>query len=365
MDVRIKRDELTEYIREIFISKGMKEPDAATTARVLVAADARGIPSHGCGRLWRYLAGIDKGVMKLDAEAKTIKESPVSLVVDAGGRMGPPVSYETMETTIEKAEKSGMAFACIRDSNHFGIAGYYAMMALEYDMIGFAMTNTAALGVPTFGRNVMFGTNPIAVAVPSDKEIPYVLDMSTTVIPRGKIEVYERQGKELPQGWAVNEKGLSAYEPAPLLQSMLVQAGGGILPLGGEGEEFGGYKGFGLAVLVDIMTAVLAGADFGPDVVDSEATSARVSHFFGAVKLSHFRKPEPFKADMDRMLKQLREAEPAEGQKRVYYAGLKEAEKEIEANETGVLLSGKIWESISGFGDKLGVSRPEVLPCSE
>ncbi len=361
MEVRVKREDLIAYISEIFVAKGLNAADAGIIADVLVAADSRGIPSHGIGRLWRYLAGIDKGVMKLDAIPEPVYDTSVSLVVDAKGVMGPPVSYRTMKATIEKAEESGLAFSCVRDSNHFGIAGYYAMMAMDSDMIGFCMTNTAALGVPTFGRNVMFGTNPLAVAVPSLTEIPYVLDMSTTVVSRGKIEVYERNGEELPAGWAVNEKGLSAVEPGPLLENMLFRRGGGIMPLGGEGEAFGGYKGYGLALFVDIMTAVLSGADFGPDVADSQETSARVSHFFGAMKISRFREVESFKSDMDKMLRQLKKSQPAEGQTRVYYPGLKEAENEINAASKGVLLSKKIWASVTGFGDGLNVKRPKII----
>ena len=172
-----------------------------------------GIPSpHGVARLWRYLAGIDKGVMKSEDASVILKETDSSLVVDARGSMGPPVSFRTMKSILDKAEKTGFSFASVKDSNHFGIAGYYAMMALERDMIGIAMTNTAALGVPTFGREVMYGTNPLAVAVPSGNEIPFVLDMATTVIPRGKIEVCERKERNFG-GWAVNEKGLTATNP--------------------------------------------------------------------------------------------------------------------------------------------------------
>ncbi|MBI9107540.1 MAG: Ldh family oxidoreductase [Spirochaetales bacterium] len=361
MSVNVSRENLVDYIKNIFEAKGMNTSDAEISAKVLTAADARGIPSHGVGRLWRYLGGLDKGVMKLDTEPSVIKETPNSIVIDARGVMGPPVSYRTMVKTLDKADAQGMAFSCVRDSNHFGIAGYYAMMALERDMIGFTMTNTAALGVPIFGRDVMFGTNPIAVAVPSNEEIPYCLDMSTTVVSRGKIEVYNRDEKTLPQGWAVNERGLSASDPSELLEKMLVRAGGGILPLGGEGEMFGGHKGFGLAVLVDILCAVLSGADFGPDVADSEATSARVSHFFGAIKISRFRDPDLFKADMDQMLRQLREARPAEGKERVYYAGLKEAESELLCSEKGVVLSDKVWTQITDFGKELGLGIPVIL----
>lgn len=361
MSVNVNRQKLVNYIKQIFIVKGMNETDAEISATVLCASDARGIPSHGVARLWRYLAGIDKGVMKITDESEILKETSNSTVVNAKGAMGQPVSYRTMLKTLDKAEEQGMAFASVRDSNHFGISGYYAMMALERDMIGISMTNTAALGVPTFGRNVMFGTNPIAIAIPSNMEIPYCLDMSTTVVSRGKIEVYGREGKSLPQGWAVNERGLSASDPEDLMEKMLYQQGGGILPLGGEGEMFGGYKGFGLALFVDIMTAMLSGGDFGPDVVDSEATSARVSHFFGAIKISRFRDPELFKKDMDKMLSQLKNSKPAEGQDRVYYAGLKEAENEVSSAEIGVPLSDKVWNQISEFGVELGVKPPELM----
>ena len=360
MGVYVDRCQLIDYITAIFEAKGMPRSDADITARVLVAADARGIPSHGIARLWRYLAGIDNKVMRIGVEPKILKDTSVSLVVNADGVMGPPVSYRTMESILDKAEESGMAFASIKDSNHFGIAGYYAMMALERDMIGITMTNTAALGVPTFGRDVMFGTNPIAVAVPADKEIPYCLDMSTTVVTRGKVEVYEREEKTLPAGWAVNENGVTAGDAGDLLDKMLHRVGGGIMPLGGEGESFGGHKGFGLAVLVDILTAVLSGGDFGPDVADSEATSARVSHFFGAIKIDRFRDPQTFKADMDKMLRQLREAEPAEGRDRIYYAGLKEAESEIESARSGVSVSNKVWNQVCDFGDGLGIVAPAV-----
>lgn len=362
MSIRIKRTELTEYITHIFTAKGMKHEDACITADVLVAADARGIPSHGVARLQRYLAGIDEGIMKLDAEPEVLKESRNNVVIDAHCVMGPPVCKNVMNRLIEKADTSGCAFASIRNSNHFGIAGYYAMLPLKKDMIGIAMTNTAALGVPSFGRALMFGTNPIAVAVPAGDEIPFCLDMSTTVVTRGKIEVYNREGKKLPKGWAVNENGLTAEEPAALLKNMLTQSGGGILPLGGEGEEFGGHKGYGLAVMVDIFCALLSGGTFGPDVFDSAETSALVSHFFGVLKVTNFREAVSFKADMDKMLRQLKNTRPAEGHARVYYAGLKEAEYEKESGEKGVPLTDIVWEQIKACGRTLNVSPPNILP---
>jgi LDH2 family malate/lactate/ureidoglycolate dehydrogenase len=251
-----------------------------------------------------------------------------------------------MTRLIEKAEQSGAAFGCVRDSNHFGIAGYYAMMALEHDMLGLAMTNTAALGVPTFARQVMYGTNPLAFAAPAGDEGAFVLDMSTTVVTRGKVEVYDQKGRELPPGWAVDRQGRPAHDPSSLLDDMFHRIGGGILPLGGLGEMYGGHKGFGLAVMVDVLCSVLCGAPFGPALSDTATSSARVSHFFGAIQISQFRDPAEFRQDMDDMLRDLRTSPRAEGAERVYFAGLKEMEAERDCGLRGVPLATKTWRQM-------------------
>jgi LDH2 family malate/lactate/ureidoglycolate dehydrogenase len=261
---------------------------------------------------------------------------------------------------INKARTNGAAFGCVRDSNHFGIAGYYAMMALDEDMLGIAMTNTAALGVPTFGRQVMYGTNPLAFAAPADEERAFVLDMSTTVVTRGKIEMYEQLGKELPMGWAVDKTGQPARDARAILDDMFHRVGGGISPLGGAGEEFGGHKGYGLAIMVDILCAVLCGAPFGPDLSDTETSSARVGHFFGAIRIDTFRHPQEFRRDMDRMLRGLRNCPPAESAERVYFAGQKEFEKEEECLRMGVPLLKKTYDQICTIGDEYGVDSPPV-----
>jgi LDH2 family malate/lactate/ureidoglycolate dehydrogenase len=323
----------------------------------LVTADARGIGSHGVGRLWRYANGIKKGIMRPGGQPAVLRETPISLVLDAEGAMGLSLSKRTMTQVIGKAEVSGAGFASIRNSNHYGIAGYYTEMAARKDMIGISMTNTAALGVPTFGRSAMFGTNPIAVSVPAHGGM-FTLDMATTCVTRGKIEVYDREGKSIPPGWAVNTKGAVTVDAHSLLEDMLFQRGGGLLPLGGEGEQFSGYKGYGLAVLVDIMTAITSGGVFGKSVMDSEATSARVCHFFGAIRLDLFRDPEELKSDMDRLLGELSGAEPAEGASRVYYAGLKEHEAEALSDQIGVPLSEKVAAQLSRIGEEWGVAFP-------
>jgi L-2-hydroxycarboxylate dehydrogenase (NAD+) len=360
--VRIKRESLETFCQQVFQSLNLSEDDARMAAAVLVAADARGIPSHGVARLQRYVNGLKTGLMLPEAPIEVLVDTPSSTILHAHGAMGAPVSVRAMESVINKAETNGAAFGCVRDSNHFGIAGYYAMMALEEDMLGIAMTNTAALGVPTFGRQVMYGTNPLAFAAPADEERAFVLDMSTTVVTRGKIEMYDRLGKELPLGWAVDKTGQPARDARSILDDMFHRVGGGILPLGGAGEDFGGYKGYGLSVMVDILCAVLCGAPFGPDLSDTETSSARVSHFFGAVRIDTFRDPQEFRRDMDRLLRGLRNCPLAEGAERVYFAGQKEFEQEEESLQIGVPLLKESHDQICMIGNEHGVDSPPILP---
>lgn len=361
-EVRIDRVELERFCREVFCSLRLSEDDAAIAAAVLVTADARGIPSHGVARLPRYVRGLEIGLMRVDAVPEVVRETATSLVVDAHGAMGAPVSVRTMRQVVHKAQTAGAAFGAVRDSNHFGIAGYYAMLALEADLIGIAMTNTAALGVPTFGRNPMFGTNPLAFAAPADEEGAFVLDMATTVVTRGKIELYHREKKQLPEGWAVDAEGHPASDPASVLERLTYQGGGGILPLGGLGELLGGHKGYGLALMVDILCGILSGGAFGPDIVDVPGSAARVSHFFGAIRIEAFRDPGEFRRDMDALLRRLRNAPPAKGQDRVYFAGLKEREQEAMCARWGIPLPANVYAQLNELGDAYGVHVPSPLP---
>lgn len=358
-DIRVTQTELETFCLRVFRHFGLPEEDARITASVLVAADAKGIASHGVGRLGRYVEGLKCGLMLPNAAAEVLLETSSSIVIDAHGGMGAPVSVKAMKAVIGKARTNGSAFACVRDSNHFGIAGYYARLALAEDMIGVAMTNTAALGVPTFGRLAAFGTNPLAFAAPADEEHSFVLDMSTTVVPRGKLELYDRLGKELPAGWAVDKTGHPAKHAHPLLEDMQNQLGGGILPLGGLGTAHGGHKGYGLAVMVDILCAVLCGAPFGTAVYDTPSSYARVSHFFGAINIACFRDPREFRRDMDRMLHSLRTSPPAEGEERVYYAGLPERERESEILKRGVPLSKQTYSHLCSIAAGCGLEAPK------
>ncbi|PIE29216.1 malate dehydrogenase [candidate division KSB3 bacterium] len=359
--IRVEQRSLELFCQNVFRGLKLSEQDAEVAAKVLVAADALGIPSHGIGRLWRYVNGLKSGLMLPEASEEILRDTPSSLVIDARGAMGAPISARTMAQVITKARNNGSAFGCVRNSNHFGLAGFYAKMALEHDMLGIAMTNTAALAVPTFGRHVMFGTNPLAFAAPADKERAFVLDMSTTVVTRGKVEVYERLEKALPDGWAVDKSGQAAKDARSLLNDMQNRLGGGIMPLGGIGKEFGGHKGYGLAVMVDILCAVLCGAPFGQDVFDTAESSARVSHFFGAINISCFRDPQEFRQDMDRMLTALRETPVAEGQERVYFAGLPEYEEEQRHTKLGIPVLRKTYDQICEIGQEFDLEQPRIV----
>lgn len=355
--VLIDRVVLTRFCKDVFLAIGLSETEATDSADILVDADARGISSHGVSRLKRYVNGVQKGVMVSGVQPTVLRDTPISLVLDANGAMGLSLSRKTMDTVISRASEHGVCFSSIRNSNHFGIAGFYAEMAARHDMIGIGMTNTAALGVPTFARDAYFGTNPIAVAVPASGGRLFCLDMATTAVTRGKIETYDREGKKIPLGWAVDTTGHGTDDPAKLLEDMLYQRGGGMMPLGGEGEEHSGYKGYGLATVVDIMTALLSGGTFGKSVMDSEATSARVCHFFGAIRLDIFRDPEEFKKDMGRMMDELNAMKPAEGCSRVYYAGQKEHEAEERSWKEGVPVTEKLYDELCGIGMEL-LGRP-------
>lgn len=361
MHIRIDRAALTDITENILRAVGVSQNDAKSVSEVLVAADARGIQSHGIARLNLYLLGIADGSIIPNAETTVLSESAFCLAVDAQGGLGQSVSKHMMSTVIAMADRQGIGIGTVRNSNHFGIAGYYAEMAAKQNMIGIVMTNTAALGVPTFGKNAMFGTNPIAFAAPGLYGKMFSLDMATTCIPRGKLEVYERENKLIPAGWAVGKDGEIANNPTTVLEDMRNQRGGGLLPLGGEGEVFGGHKGYGLAILVDILTGVLSGGRFGKDIVDGAVAPGRVSHFFCAIKIDKFRSEMDFKKDISSVLNQLSQLDPIENHDKVYYAGQKEHEKEIESTKIGVSIELEVWKNFCAIAKSNNVRISSVM----
>ncbi len=357
--LRVQAEPLKDFCVQVFQKMGVPEEDACITTDVLVAANLRGIDSHGVARLRRYVNGLRGGMMVAQPEVEVVTETPVTALVDAGGGLGQPVSHRAMETAIQKARDYGAGFVSVRNSNHYGIAGYYTMMALEHDCIGISMTNAAVLVVPTFGRDAMMGTNPIAVAAPADQERPFVMDMATSTVPRGKLEVYNRLEKPLPMGWATDETGTPTDDTARVLDNFRQRAGGGLLPLGGAGELLGGHKGYGLALWVDVFCAVLSGAAYAdtvyPKTPDGKSLPSNIGHFFGAWRVDSFRPVDEFKAAMDDLQQRLRNTPKAEGESRIYIHGEKEYEEAEIRSRDGIPLNSKVAADLRAIGEELGV----------
>jgi L-2-hydroxycarboxylate dehydrogenase (NAD+) len=357
--VRIQADSLKDLCIRVFQKMGLPEEDARITAGVLVATDLRGIDSHGVARLGFYVERLRNGVIVPRSKVRTVAETPVTALIDAGGGMGQPVSYRAMEKAIQKAMDVGAGFVAVRNSNHYGIAGYYAMMALEHDCIGVSMTNSSVFVVPTFGREAMLGTNPIAVAAPAGRERPFVLDMATSIVPFGKLEVYDWLGKATPPGWASDEDGAPATDPKRVMQNLMTQAGGGLMPLGGAGESLGGHKGYGLVLLVDVLCGVLSGACYAdlvnPKTADGRPLPSGLGHFFGALQVQAFRPVAEFKAAMDDLQQRLRNAPKAEGQDRIYIHGEKEFEEAERRSREGIPLSPKVLAELGEIARELDV----------
>jgi LDH2 family malate/lactate/ureidoglycolate dehydrogenase len=340
------------FIVEALAAVHVPEPQARDVADVLLAADLRGIESHGIARLRHfYVDRIKRGAIDPRAVPVVVRETATTLAFDARNGLGHPPAKHAMAQTIAKAKRGGIAFATVRNSNHFGIAGYYAMMALEHDLIGIASTDSIHYGAPTFGSQKKFGTNPFAFAIPAGEEPPFVLDFATTAVTFGKLEVYARMGKRLLPGWAVDARGAPTDDPAQ------AAPGGALLPLGGFGIATGGHKGFGLGLLCEILCGVLAGAAFGPELSIGDATAhgGHVGHFFGALRIDALRDAADFKADMDRELRAFRTAVPEAGIDKVRVAGDPEREHEAVNRRDGVPHLPKVWEAVDELAAELGI----------
>ena len=350
---------LKAFCVRVFERLGVPALDAEITARVLLASDLRGIDSHGVARLGRYVNGLRDGMMLTHPDVRTVVETPVTATIDAGAGLGQPVSHRAMQKAIQKALDYGAGFVTVRNSNHYGIAGYYAMMALQQDCIGISMTNASALVVPTFGRTPMLGTNPIALAAPAGEERAFVLDMATSTVPRGKLEVYRRQDKPLPLGWVADGTGTPVTDASAVVGNLLGIQGGGLLPLGGAGETLGGHKGYGLAMLVETLCAVLSGAAYAdqvyPKTPDGKSLPSNLGHFFGAWRVDAFRPADEFKAAMDDLIRRLKNAPKAAGQSRIYIHGEKEFEEAERRSHEGIPLDPAVAADLRAVGEELGV----------
>jgi L-2-hydroxycarboxylate dehydrogenase (NAD+) len=350
---RIDHETLRQWVTDVFVTCGLKMDDAAIAADILVESDLRGIDSHGVPRLRRlYVDRLVSGVLNVDAQLTVVRETPATVTFDAQNGLGPVMAYRAMERTIEKAKTAGVCLTTVGHSDHFGIAGYYATMALAHPgMAGIAMTNATPLLVPTFAKEAALSTAPIAAAFPAGDDDPFVLDGATTAVAWGKVEIYRRMNAQMPVGWAVDDEGTSVTDPF---------AATALLPLGGE-RKTSGQKGYGLALLVEMLCSQLSGSLWSKHVAYSRAETPRpadTSHAFIAINIEAFRPLDDYTASAAEMLSDLRGMEPIEGQERVMVPGDPELIARADRLERGIPLHPLVVDELRELGEERGVPAP-------
>ena len=356
--VWVNFDTMENFMVDVFKGLGVPEQDAKTCAEVLITADKRGIDSHGIARMKTiYYDRIRAGIQFPVTNFEIIKEGPTTAVIDGHDGMGHVISKRAMGMAIEKAKKFGMGMVAVRNSTHYGIAGYYALQAAKEGMIGITGSNARPSVAPTFGVENMLGTNPLTVGMPTDEEFPFVLDCATSLSQRGKIEVYARVGKNLPEGWVIGKDGKTKTDSEEILKE-LVAGTAALTPLGGIGEETAGYKGYGYGTIVEILSAALQGGSFLKMLLgwkDGKRVPYHLGHFFIAIDISAFIELEEFKKTTGEILKSLRNSEKMPGHDRIYTAGEKEHLAWLERKDKGVPLNQKLQEEVLIMQKELGL----------
>ena len=348
----IDEQAIRSYCEAVFEQCGFSTQDSQDITDVLLTADLYGIESHGVQRLIRYYQAIQEGSIIADAPWETVFETPLSKVIDAPRSMGQIMAKLGMNTAIEKAKQHGVGLVTVRGTNHFGIAGYYTQMAAQADMLGICMTNTEAIAVPTFGRKALLGTNPLAVSMPADP-IDFLFDVSTTVVTRGKIEVYNKNEKPLHDGWAADQTGESCTDAQQVLNHIIGKLGGGIFPVGGAAEETGSHKGYGLGLIVELFTSILGGGTTSPHV--KRSGNSDTTFFFTAIDYGLFGDKTIIKKRMSELLEELRQSPKAEGRTRIYTHGEKEQESLLQKKQSGIPINDKTLSEMRMIGETLAI----------
>jgi Malate/L-lactate dehydrogenases len=343
---------LEKFMVNVMVKAGIPEADAKIVADVLLQADKLGFDSHGVNRFKSiYLDRIKEGILNPVTNYKIIKEGPTTAVIDGQNGMGHVIAYKAMKLAIEKAKKFGMGMVTVRNSSHYGFAGYYPLMAVRENMIGITGTNARPSIAPTFGVENMLGTNPMTFGIPSDESFPFLLDCATSITQRGKVELYAREGKDLPKGWVIDKNGESKTNSAEVLKD-LISGNAALTPLGGVGEETGGYKGYGYATVVEILSAALQQGSFMKMLIgskDGKKVPYSVGHFFIVIDISAFTDPEDFKKTTGNILRELRASKKMPGQTRIYTAGEKENDTWLQRKNKGVPFNNELLEEFRGL----------------
>ncbi|HEY0669259.1 MAG TPA: Ldh family oxidoreductase [Sphingobacteriaceae bacterium] len=359
MDYQLfSESQLRTFTEDVFKKMGCSNEHAQLAADVLLLSDLRGIDSHGVARLSGYVRLWEKQRINATPEIKIVHETATTATVDGDRGLGLVVAPFAMEVAIKKAEQFGSGWVAVRNSNHFGIAGYHALMAVQKDMIGFAMTNASPLVAPTFANERLLGTNPMCYAFPAAKYPPVIVDMATSAAANGKLEIAQRSGKNVPEGWIQDRDGL------PSTDSHELKNGGALLPLGSD-RDHGSHKGFGLSATVDILSAVLSGANYGPWVPPFVAflepsenpVGEGIGHFLGAMRVDGFRPADEFKAHMDNWVERFKSAKPIDENQKVIIPGEPELEAEKERKVSGIPLVNPVVKDLNELADKLGINK--------
>jgi L-2-hydroxycarboxylate dehydrogenase (NAD+) len=348
--------QLFAFTHAVFIKMGCSNTDADLATKVLLSADLRGIDSHGVARLSGYIRLWEAGRINATPNIKIDYETPSTAVVDGDAGLGLVVAPFAMQVAIDKARQVGTGWVSVKNSNHFGIAGYHAMMALDHDMIGIAMTNASALVAPTFSIERMLGTNPIAVAIPAGNQPAFVADFATTTAANGKLEILQRKNADTPLGWVQDKDGNESTD------ANILKKAGALLPLGSD-REHGSHKGYALGSIVDIFSAVLSGASYGPWAppfpayvpMPENQPGQGLGHFFGAMRVDAFRPADDFKANMDNWITRFRNAKPAPGHERVLIPGDPEREMETIRMRDGWEIVSAVENDMQMVADKFGL----------
>ena len=349
--------QLFDYSKKIFQKIGCSPGHADTAAKTLLSADLRGIDSHGIARLSGYVRLWEVKRVNATPDIKIIHETPSTAVIDGDSGLGLVVAPFAMQIAIEKAKQVGTGWVSVQNSNHFGIAGYHAMMALEHDMIGMAMTNASPLVAPTFSIDKMLGTNPICVAAPAGNEPPFVADLATTTAANGKLEILQRKNADTPLGWVQDTEG------NPSTDANILKKGGALLPLGGD-REHGSHKGYALGAIVDIFSALLSGANYAPWVppfpayvpMPAQQPGKGIGHFLGAMRIDAFRPADDFKKDMDHWIQGFRKCRTIPGEEKVLVPGDPEREFEADRSKNGIPLLDAVVDDLEKLAERLSVT---------
>jgi len=357
--VWIDFDTMERFMVDVFTGLGVPADDAEICADVLITADKRGIDSHGIGRLKTiYYDRIKDGIQYPVTQFEIVREKPATAVVDGHDGMGHVIARKSMEIAIEKARKLGLGMVAVKNSTHYGIAGYYALMCVEAGMIGITGTNARPSVTPTFGVENMLGTNPLTFGIPTDEDFPFVLDCATSLTQRGKIEVYDRAGKDLPEGWVIDQSGKPRTDTHQILED-LVKGTAALTPLGGIGEETAGYKGYGYSAVVEILSAALQGGSFLKMLLgfkDGKHVPYHLGHFFIAINISSFIDLDSFKKTTGDIVRALRNSKKAPGEEKIYTAGEKEHIAWLERKGKGVPVNKRLQEEMTAMKNELGLT---------